>query len=494
MRKFLAVGCWLLMAGLGLAQEKDLVINAAHINYEQDQNIIEAMGSVEAVYKDFQVTGEHLIYYTDKKTIFLDGGFKFKYEDVTLSGKILDYKIKEREGRAESVRVKYQNVGLTGGALNFDAEKIDLLNASFTTCDLIHPHYHITGSEIILYPRNGWLVTYWGVFWVDSVPTVPVPVYIYDVEAQRKGRVNVLPYPAIGTNDEDGMYASENFAWNIKRELNGTINVNYAAKKGWGGGAEANYIYNDYNEGNVRFYGNPQDNFWGGLTHTYSFGEEIKARSSEPWSLVMPFYRQFELNTLLSYRERINYERVSQLPSLTFNVREGYIKNIKVSGSVSAALISEESSGTSLFAGSGMVDLSTPVYKNSIGTFTPGINLNETYYGNKTSWTRLSGRIRWDKDWRDNFLTFAGYSHYFSLIGTSPYRYELYRFQLWDTVNLGFLFSYNLSQFGAEAVYNLPALNPQDIDLLFKIGIHCYNIAVTYRALRNEFNLGVNLN
>jgi len=494
MKKFLVVVGWLLLAGFAISQEKDLVINASQINYDKEKNLIEAVGSVEASYKDFKVSGEHLVYHTDTKTLFLDQGFDFRYGEVRIAGQVLDYRIKEGEGKAEKVQVAYKNVDLDGLALSFDREKINLIAAHFTTCGLGYPHYRISAAECVLYPKIGWVVAYWGLLWLGNIPTIPVPAYIYDVEAEKRGRRNVLPIPSVGVNDEDGLYISENLAWNIRRDLNGTLNINYMSKKGWGGGVETNYIVNDFNKGNVRIYGNPKDNYWGGLTHNYSFGEELKAKSADYLLQVLPSYRQFELETLLSYRERINYQRVSQLPSFTLTMREGYLGDIRLDGSVSAGLVSEEGSGFSLGRFRGVGEFSVPVYKNSLGTLTPILSLDGTYYTEKAAWLKSMGKIRWEKDWSANFQTFAGYSHYFSLSGTSPFWFELYRFNPNDTVNLGLVSSLFNSQVGVEAVYNIPQLTPYDLDFLFKIGLHCYNIAITYRAMRNEFNLGVSLN
>lgn len=490
----MVVVSWLFLASFSFSQEKDLVINASQINYDKEKNLIEATGSVEALYKDFKVSGEHLVYHTDTKTLFLDKGFVFRYAEVQIAGQVLDYRIKEGEGKAEKVRVAYKNVNLEGLALAFDREKINLIDAHFTTCGLDHPHYRISAAETVLYPKIGWVVAYWGILWIGNIPTVPVPAYIYDVEAEKRGRRNVLPIPSVGVNDEDGLYISENLAWNLRRDLNGTININYMSKKGWGGGVETNYIVNDFNKGNVRIYGNPKDNYWGGLTHNYSFGEELKAKSADYLLLVLPSYRQFELETLLSYRERINYQRVSQLPNFTLTMREGYFKEVRFDGSIAGGMISEEGSGISLSRWRGWGEFSAPVYKNSLGTITPSLSLDGTYYSNQTSWLKSLGKIKWEKDWTANLLTFAGYGHYFYLSGTSPYLFELYRFNPNDTVNLGLVSSFLNSQLGVEAVYNLSQLTPYDLDFLFKIGLHCYNIAITYRAMRNEFNMGVSLN
>jgi len=491
----LRITLFALLYSCSYAQEKDLTINAHSVNYDNINNIIEATGSVEALYQDFTAYGEHLIYHTDSKILYMDRGFNFKFGEVDLTGQVLTYEVKTRQGAAIQVEAAYDRVLLSGRSVKFDRSKLELKAASFNGCGLTQPHYHFTASDIVLYPKAGWLVSYWGIFYLGDLPTMPVPIYIYDVEAQRRGRGNILPYPVLGSNPDDGNYVSESLAWTQSRELFGSVTVSYLEKKGLGLGGEANYVRDELNSGNVRLAGNGQDKIWGGWTHQYSFGDEILPAEEFNFHLFnLPTFRRYSLSSNLSYRERINYERVSQLPNLTLGVKQIDWGEVKGVAELQAGLITEESTGASLARISAGVDLVRPFRLDSLGYLTPGVNLSGTYYGNHTNWRKITGRVIWDRFWGSQVMTSLGYHHYFMNIGASPFRYEQYRFNPADQISAGLIYSFALSKLGVSALYNLPKGEPQDIDYLFKIGFHCYSIGVTYRALRNEFNFSFSLN
>lgn len=483
-----------LLAGAAWSVEKDLKINAHSVDYDNVHNLIEATGSVEALYKDFSASGEHLIYHTDTRVLTMDRGFKFKYEEVDLKGGQLTYEVQSRRGEAQKVSALYDRLTLTGQKVNFDPEKLELHDAGFNSCGLAGPHYNFTASDIQLYPKSGWLVAYWGLFYLQGIPTIPVPVYIYDVEAQRRGEGNVLPYPVLGSNAEDGNFISESFAWTRSRELFGSVTLGYLEKKGLSLGVAANYLNDQNNSGKVRLAGNPKDGIWGGWTHQYAFGDLIIPGEKFAFRLFnLPSFHRYDLVSDLTYRERINYERVSQLPNLKLTVRRIDWGEIKGVGEAQAGYITEESTGVSLARYSLAADLVRPYPLGGWGYLTPGVNLNGTYYGNHTNWRKIQGRLVWDSTLGENFTTSLGYYHYFLNQGTSPFRYELYRFTSSDQVTAGFIYSWQLSKLGVSAAYNLPSGAPQDIDYLFKVGFHCYSIGATYRAMRNEFYMIFNL-
>lgn len=482
-----------------LGQPQDLNINADSVGFQKDTKLIEATGRVRADYKDLQLTGAHLTYETESRDLSMDQGFTMEYDEIKLSGEALNYQIAKKSGRAEEVTLWYRNVQVQGAAIELSEDTLSLKDATFTSCDLKKPHYQVSASNLYLYPKDGWLVAYWGFFWAGGIPLIPVPAYVYDVQAARKGRRNVVPYPQIATNNDDGTLISESLPWNLRRGLDGSVTLTYASRKGWGGGAELNYTTNPYNNGNLRLYGNPVDNLWGGLTHTYSFGEELKTMdfdklTGESILQVLTASRQFNIDTLISYREKVNYEKVSQLPDLKFSLNEAYWHKLRMDGWISGGLITEESTGFFAERAAGHAALTYPLYEDLVSRFSIGTDLDGVLYSTANPWLRNLGRLQFDRALNPNLTLFTGYSHYFYQLGTSPFRYELYRFNSSDTINFGFLTNNHSTRVGMQAVYNIPALNPQDIDLLLKLGIHCYNINITYRATRGEFNFGVDLN
>lgn len=478
-----------------LAQNNDLVINADSVVYDKETKQVDARGSVEVLYKDVVIHGQHIVYDKDKDTVFAEQKFNLNYNGVTIEGQKLNYEVKARTGEAQDVSVVYQGVNLKGKNINFSQDNFYLTNASFTTCDLKHSHYHITAKDITLYPKYGWLVAYWGFFWFDRFPLVPVPTYIYDMRADEKRRKNIPPFPEVSSNDEDGWYINERLAWHVRRELSGYYSVNYASKKGLGLGVEANYIVDDDNEGNARVYGNTVDGLWGGITHHYYFGKKLGEKSDNPFSFFeLPRHRQYELETTLSFRERINYERVSYYPKLVVKERRGEAKiagqDVNYNAEVMVAAVSEKDNVYGLLQNGGAIVFYKDLPEIWLGTLTPFIGLDARVYSNGSRWLQSTGGLNIRKQLTKYLSSKLGYTHYFLNRGSSPLNFENYRFSAVDRLTTQLLYLVNGTGVGVFTSYFVDTWWPEDIDYALYLRIHCYDLIFKYRSLRNEFSLG----
>lgn len=471
--------------------QSDLLINADNILYEE--NSIEAFGSVEATYKDVEMTGNHLIYHQDEKQTYLDNGFTLLYDNIHFNGELLDYSLTERKGYSEKVFLTYERAKLYGEKVDFDSEKVILEDSYFDSCGLPEPHYRFTAQKIILYTKIGWIVAYNGFFWFYGVPTVFLPVYVYDLTAAQRRRRNILPYPVIGSNDKDGWYISESLPWFASQTLNGEVNINYAEKKGWGGGVATRYSLARNSRGEIRLFGNQKDGPFGGITHVYSFGEKIGLKETIPLLLFAPADYQFDIELDLSYLERINYERVSKLPKATFNFRDiplPFVNDVSLTGNVFTGYLTEESSGLSASVVGGGVTSSHKFFKTDSVSFTQNFTFDYIRYQREpiSSWERFYGKTQMD------YLPFPflalglGYKYYFDYSGNPLFNYENYRFSTKNQVNSSVIFIFGKSSYGVELVYDLPELDPYDIDYIAQIGFHCYSVGIKYRSIRREFS------
>lgn len=470
---------FLLLVSPAFAQE-DLIINADSISYEKD-NIV-AEGSVEAIYKDNKALGNRLVYNTTDRSIKLNDGFIFFYGDIVISGDEIEYELDNDKGRGKKVRVNYESVFLEGNYLDFNKEEIKLKGASFDTCGIKpDPHYRISAQQMSLYPATNWLVSYWGIFWYGKIPTLPIPVYVYDLEAERKGTHNILPYPEVGSNDDDGLYISERVVWYARRELSGSFNINYSEKKGLGSGFEANYILSKENQGNFRLYGNYHEPFWGGLTHHYYFGPSV-GNSFLPTDLFSAAtYKQLDLETNLSLRERINYERVTKSPEIYLNIKDPKIK-------IGVGIISENSK-EAVAKGHLSYLWESKIYDRNDFEIIPSILLDYSKYSKGRYWWRNIGKLTFNKKWSPIVSNSLAYSRFFDQQGASPFLYENYKLITSDQFSANMQFNFFKSTLMVEAVYDIPSWNPYDIDYTIEAGVHCHAFGFRYRAIRNEFGL-----
>lgn len=479
-------------------KDSDVVINAENINYSQDKSFIEIAGSAEVQYKDLDAKSNSFIYIIADKRLIANTAFHLKYGELEFSGDKLDFNLKTRSGSAENVSVNYKSLIMSGKNVEITPSNIELDDSIFTTCNLDRPHYKFASNKIILYPIDGWLLCFNSVIWAGGVPTMPIPVYLYDTKAEEKAQLNIMPYPKVGSDLDQGAFICQSFPWFVSRGLNGDFTIGWAARKGLLGGLDLYYKTNPENEGSFKLNSNAKDPTSLVYEHKHYFGPEIKSTSIDQFSfnfLNPKYVRQYESSFKLSLEEKINYEKVSMLPNISISLKDGKLGSFHLIGGASAGFVSEESSGVGASRVNANLNCSIPLFDSKIGEITPYIKGDETFYGIGTKWSKLSGGIQANKSWFDNVLTTnLGFNHYFICRGTSPYNYELYRFYANDQINAGFMHNLGHTSYGMNVIYNVPSFSPQDIDYLAKIGVHCFNVLFNYRVMRNEFNFSFGIN
>ncbi|MFH1683331.1 MAG: hypothetical protein ABIA67_00465 [Candidatus Margulisiibacteriota bacterium] len=478
-----------------IAQNKDLVINGDNVSYDKENNLVEAAGSVEVVYKDVKITGNYIVYNTKEDKAWADRGFVLNYGNITIEGDTLAYEVKEKKGTATDVWFAYEGIELRGKKVNLSVEKFILKDASFSSCDIEDKHYRVTAADINFYPEYGWLVAYWGYFWLGPFPVVPMPTYIYDVFAAQRNRKNIPPFPEIGSNDEDGTYINERLAWHIQRELSGAYVITYATKKGLGGGIETDYILDKDSEGNARLYWNGADGPTGGVTHSLFFGEQVEQEPAGPLVFfTLPKRRQYQFDTTVSYHERINYQRISYYPNfvLTTKQRKIFFEEANLDIELMTGLVAEQYN-TKLARGGGVFDFYWDFPETDFGDLTPSLGLDSRYYSSGAKWTRTTGGLDIEKSFGNNVKLGFGYLHHFLIEGASPFNFEMYRFNPADRFTSDLSFMVGETGAGISASYFLDTWQPEDIDYSLLFGMHCYDLLVKYRSLRKEFELGFSL-
>ncbi|MBU0573108.1 MAG: hypothetical protein ABIJ26_05985 [Candidatus Margulisiibacteriota bacterium] len=478
-------------------------INAQDMRYEGDSIIAE--GSAEVDYKDLHVEGEYIRYNTKTDRIFLNRGFVLDYDSLKFSGKVLDYDMVNRSGSAESVKIDYlDNVDFTGQKAVFDSEEMHLFDSSFNACGLDEPHYRVNAREIIFFPQQGWLLSLWGNFQLYSLPGIPIPIYMYDILAEKKGRKNAIPFPVVGSNDSDGTYVLETLGWYHSRELYGTYTAGYSENKGLGAGLTANYIANPNSQGELEIFGYAKDAVWTTLTHRLSFGGEVAPKEEMvfyPEGIFAQLSRQYQLETRLAIREPINYINVSMLPRLTLHINQTTVAGIDLYSEIFTGIVTEEALDGSFWTSGSHIFASLPILKTDLGVLRFDVTSDYRYYHPMFSnpkrpmyWFTLKGHLNTRNQWNEYLNTRLGYIHYFFNQGETPFNYEKYRFDPDDQLDFGFQITRGTIRGGIDALYNFRTMAPNDIDYTLAVQIHCHEISLTYRGIRREFLFGFNLN
>lgn len=469
---------------------EDFILEADKLSYSEDGTVVEAKGNVLAKHKDLTIRSNNLLYRIDQGKVRAWDGFDMSIEGgVTLNGDTLDYDLKERKGDAKKVNLYFEKANMTGDQVGLQKEEVDLEGSSFTGCRLKDPHYHISASRVVLYPDEGWLICYFGYFWIGGIPLVPVPAYIFDLAGRRIK--NVPPIPEVGYNEQDGSFVQTRFAWILSKNLNGRILISYAEKNGWGGGVEGNYSYNSSNSGDFRVYYDNVNKAYGGLTHTYSFGSQLGQDGQKHFYGLFNIREpmMFDLITNFSYRERINYERVTVLPDVTLRLNPVPVlyDKLKMNGSLTYGVVSEEST-TRAGRGKIVTGLNYEIPTDN-GTYGLGLGYDQSWYENLSVWTKLTQITSYGNKWGDIDAYFA-HMHYLGYGGSSPFNYERYNFMPSDEINVVLGYNLLVNRIGIDFKYYVPSAIPRELDYKATIGFHCFDIELIYKAMRREFSFG----
>jgi hypothetical protein len=484
-------------------------IRADSLSYSEDGISMEATGSVEVFSADTHITADHLIYKIENKEATADRGFVMQVnKDAQLSGDYLDYSFKTKIGDARKIKITYRYAVMSGDYAKIDEEKIELKDSSFNTCGLEPPHYHVSSRTTTLYPEEGWVLGYWGYLWLGNFPVVPVPVYLYDLSAygagQKADASGVMSVPEIGSNDQDGFYVLYKIPWIASKKLTGRFTLLNTAKGGFGEGIEGNYMYDDYNDLNFRVYYDPRYNTFGGITHSYRFGPETGKSNVSLYS----FFKvkkevMLELDTNISYKEEINFQRVSQLPNLTLKMNDvpAFFNHFNIGGSVSYGYITDVSSEVGATVqtkevGDTTGNIQTHGYfdiPTNIGRFTAGFGQNQSWYGLTGYWSRLTQNLRLSNNLGGGFDGYIAHMHYINFVGQSPFLFEQYLTTPSDEFYSGLGYNFGPNRFSVDYSWYVPGWDQKEFIYKLTLGFHCYAIDITYNTAMQQLMFGVSL-
>ncbi len=464
---FLVIFSLSLFAASTALADEEFTIEATSVAYDQVSKTVSSSGGVSLVFSTASISAETLTYNTQSKELIASQEVSFKREGFLLTGDYLTYNLSSEVGEAGEVLINYQGVYLRGNQITLGPKEIHLNNATFTTCSLANPHYSVKAREIVVFPEVGWVVAYWGYFWINGWPIVPIPTYLYDLKAQEKRKTNLPPFPEFGSNQVDGFFLTEKMVVSADRNSNNALLLNYFSKKGLGIGWDTNYRTNERSGGNARVSYDGVEKESGGIT------QQIVGKNQT-------------LSLDLGYRERENYERVSRLPSVSLDTYTN------PSLSISLANLAEESTGAKYLEGRVEGDVNYPVGLGELGTLGLGAGFDYRNYNDRLFWNLATDSLTLSKD-LGAIRTTANYLHFFYNYGQSPFLFEQYHFEPKDQVGLAFSTgpANNLSSVSLQ--YYLPDMTPKDIDYVFTAKLHCYAIIFGYRVLRQEVNFGFSL-
>lgn len=497
-------------------------VTAAEITYNKLRGLYEVTGDVTIWAEGMKITTNYARYYPATKSVIVDDQFLMEVDAYRISGSRLEYNFAEKTGNAMIVRINFGETFLGGSFMKMDEDSYNILNAYFTGCNKSDSDYHASSNEIVFYPKTGLMVGYWGTMWIGSVPTIPIPTFVYGAPVPKlktekkesarpkrkliKRERDIFPRSGLGQNSEDGYFVIIPFDSYPNPKSYIRTFLSWAEIKNFGLGTAANYIlWNDINEGEIRAGTTNGDGAFGGLTHMFSFGNSLLSKEEEKKYVYDKYFPgnkymyEFEVN--MSYRERINiyknegpYGRVSFLPKLSLRAnRNNFINdNFTYFSEVNWAYVSEESSGTSGQREEFLADVTFDYDLWLLGNLQAKSQIDLIGYMDlpldqeNGFWNSSTQDLSLTQKWGDVLETGFGNTHIYFNNGATPYEFEQYWFSPHDTFTSHAMLNFWASSLVYDGRHYLPSGDWKSLRYSLVVGMHCYNILSSYELVRNE--------
>ena len=230
-------------------------IKAEHLKFSQETGKVFASGSVEARFEDAVLLSDKLEIDMNESIATAEGSVIIKRGEYKAGGSAMEYHFNTDIAFVKDFRAKVLPAGAKGEVfLNIkelkDSEDIKTgFQGGATTCDQKNPHTEILAKSFYFKP-NDKIVAYSATVYLNGVPVMWLPVYIYDLARRR---VSLL-MPIFGSNNVEGDYAKTEVSYFADDAAWGSLYFDFMKKKGTGYGIEHNYILDKKNSGSLYLY------------------------------------------------------------------------------------------------------------------------------------------------------------------------------------------------------------------------------------------------
>ena len=222
--------------------------SADHIRYDGERRVVRASGNVLFGYQDVDVSADELVADLRADTAILSGNVVLRTRGEEFRGDTLLVHLDTREWEFAQARgaisPKYFERGVVAPLYVGAQEVLGLPDrllvrgASFTTCDLAHPHYEIEARRLRIWPGRKLIADHAALFilgkHIFTLPWLLVPLR----EAQRQPFI-----PTVGQDQFEGYYLKTLVNYVLTSNSYGSAHLDLMTARGFGKGLEHTELY-----------------------------------------------------------------------------------------------------------------------------------------------------------------------------------------------------------------------------------------------------------
>jgi LPS-assembly protein len=220
---------------------------------ERVGNKFYAVGNVEVRYKNLIVFADKAEVDTETKDVFAEGHVSIHMPPrEVISMDSIRLNLDSYDWTMEKVS------GLVQPSIFYSAETVkrkavDLFSldkASITSCSQAVPRWRFSSSRANI-KKDDYIEMWNTTVRIKNIPVFYIPYIRFPVD---EGRQTGFLTPQIGYSGVKGFFVSQAFYWNIRRNMDATLNVDYYGSRGIGGGLEYRYQFSEGMAGQIRLF------------------------------------------------------------------------------------------------------------------------------------------------------------------------------------------------------------------------------------------------
>jgi lipopolysaccharide assembly outer membrane protein LptD (OstA) len=304
---------------------------------EMTEDGLKAEGHVEVSWEQYKIYADSVEYIQSKREIVARGRVTMASEETVISGEELRFNLKENKGEL------YEIEGMMMPSIRFKTDKLNQVDKdtlkfdklNFTSCTQLVPRWSISCSKGKI-KKKKYIQMSHALFKVKKIPIFYVPYMRYPID--EDGRSTGFLFPRMGNSILGKFFIANSFFWEIRPNLDLTVNFDYYDGAGLGLGGQFRYLFKnisgDIDYYNFRYFDDSEYRQASRKEVNYDYiltAEHIQTmnflntrivvnvdRQSDP-SFLRLFDRNFDRMLMNNYRSSVSL--TSSVDNVTFSVR-----------------------------------------------------------------------------------------------------------------------------------------------------------------------------
>jgi lipopolysaccharide export system protein LptA len=258
--------------------------SGTEIEYDVERGTVDILSSADVFYKEMHLAANKVTFDSRTNRMRAEGDPILIDGKDRITGETMTYDLNTRQGTVYEGRTTYDRGFIYGERVRKVSENVlDVVNGTYSTCDLEETHYHFQSSKMRVYLQDK-VIARPVVFYVKRIPVLALPFYIFPIKPGRHSGFQ-LPQVEFGSSERGGKFVrNAGYYLAINDYMDATAWFDYYQELSWV--AHGQYRYH-------KRYG-----YQGQISSSYE--NQFVAAGSNRWDLIGRHYQTLGTNFSLT--------------------------------------------------------------------------------------------------------------------------------------------------------------------------------------------------